>query len=139
MAEQQSKPVRFISKLVQLTQERKIEWEVAGTQGSGPSFVATVEGRRLKIFKYSEKQPNPDYARLFNNSGAFTLSTLTISGRPNPPETIIVQGIVLEIADDAGRPAYKFDNRAGLADLYESASFSASKVDELMDTVLAKK
>lgn len=128
-----SKPVRFISRLVQLTQEGKIDWQIVDTQAGGPILSTAINDRGLRLFKYSETVSNPDYARHVAMYGG--ISTIVFH-RPVPPETIHIAGIALEILDDKGRPAYKFDDTTGLQDLYESASFRAARVDDLMDSVL---
>jgi hypothetical protein len=141
--EERDKSVRFISKLVQLTQDRKVKWEaVTAPPNSEAAFATDIEGRKLRIFRYSERIPNPDYAA-YTSPGltlGSTLTTLSILGttKPAPPETVIRSGTILQIIDAQGRSVYKFENRTGLSDLYESASYSAAKVDELMDTILGK-
>jgi hypothetical protein len=135
------KTVRFISKLVQLTQDRKIEWQSAASPEQGTAFLAVVGGRRIRIYKFSKEVPNPDYASYASPTSHVTTSSFgTIFGSTSavPPKTILRSGAVLEVFDDAGRAAYKFENRTGLSDLYESASYSAAKVDDLMDAVLGK-
>jgi hypothetical protein len=36
------------------------------------------------------------------------------------------------------RVLFSFEGKTGISDLYESAAYSAAKVDDLIDTVLAK-
>jgi hypothetical protein len=133
--------VRFISKLVQLTQDKKIQWETSSSADRG--FIAKINARQVRLYKYSEEIPNPAYAQYADPYSIYSTSTITIGGlfnqqRPEPPKTIITSGVILEVYDNAGRPAYKFDSTTGLYDLYESASYSAAKVDELIDSVLGK-
>lgn len=123
-----SKTVQFISKLVQLTQDRKINWDVAGKQGESAAFTATVEGRKIRIFRHTEQRPLE-----VGTTGTGLGGLLGVI----PRQTIRKVG--LEVLDEAGRTAYSFEDVTGLSDLYESASFSASKVAELMDSVLARK
>ena len=143
--EDRDKSVRLISKLVQLTQDQHIKWQVGNTApGAETSFVSTVEERKLRIYRYSEKITNPDYISYTSPYNLFFGSSIKSSGllgtaRPAPPETITRAGIVLEVLDEMNRPVFKFENRTGLSDLYESAAYSASKVDELIDAVLGMK
>jgi hypothetical protein len=141
------KTVKFISKLVKLTQAGKLEWEPERPprQGAETSFVTEVEGRRLQIYRYSDEIPNPWYmypnnsiittsANIFNPSGIFNQG---IAAPQDTRQTIIKSGVVLEVFKD-NLSVYKFDSISGLSDLYESAAFSGAKVGELMDAILAK-
>lgn len=139
------KAVKFISKLVQLTQDKKVAWEVASSapRDADSAFIANVEGRTLKIYRYSREIPNPDYEAYVSRQSTFalTISSATLFGSkepPEPPKTVLRSGTNLEVLD-GNILAYRFSNKAGLSDLYESASYSAAKVDDLMDAVLKKK
>lgn len=138
MAEQ-DKTVRFISKLVELTQKRAIEWQVSdlNEDKSMPRFESEVEGRVISVYRYSREMPNPDYSTY--QSRASSSLGIVLSSRPEPPRTIVREGTSLDVLDDHGNVAYSFKNVTGLSDLIEAASFSASKVDILMDAVLSKK
>lgn len=137
------KTVRFVSQLVRLTQEGKLDWDTEGYSEatSGTAYVTSIEDRTLRLFRYSKEIPNPQYADyvnpalsttgLINRSTAISLNIF----RGEPPKTIWHRGIVLDIIY-SGRSAYRFENTAGLSDLYEVASYAAAKVEELMDKVL---
>jgi len=134
---------KFLAKLVKLTQERKVRWDStpAPEQGSDTAFVAEIEGRRMRLYQYSKEIPNPDYANYAASTLTPAITTFTIlssTPRVEPPRTVVRSGTVLELFDDSGRSAYKFENRPGLRDLYESAAYSAAKVDDLIDSVLGK-
>jgi hypothetical protein len=132
--------VKFITKLVKLTQERKVEWgSTSSPEAGGTAFMAEIDGRRIRLYQYSKEVPNPDYATFASPFSVTSSAAISLFGpKPPPPQTILQAGTVLEIFDDGGRAAYKFENRTGLRDLYESASYSAAKVDDLIDSVLGK-
>jgi hypothetical protein len=141
MTEQpRDKAVRFIAQLVRLTKDKKIDWEaISLTDAStGTAYSTHVDDRQLRLFRYSRERPNPEYAAYINPLSITSSTTSSISSlifRGEPPKTIWQHGVALDVIDDFGRPSYRFDNTTGLADLYEAASYSASKVDDLMDRV----
>lgn len=102
MADSHDKAVKFIAKLLRMTQEKKLEWSPAPTGG----FFSQIEDRRLFVTRDRE--------------GLYWEYTLVVS----PLEE--------------GAASYSFVDTTGLDDLWESARFTASKIEELMDTVLAK-
>ena len=126
LREPQEKSVQFISKLVQLTQDGRIEWVPTSSprDKERAAFVAEVEGRRLRIYSYAQEVEATAFVTVFGiNAGSGPRLVL----RP-----------VLEVLDDLGRVVFSFEGRAGISDLYESAAYSASKVEDLIETVLAK-
>jgi hypothetical protein len=126
--EKADKSVQFIAKLVQLTQENELRWDAVPNPADIPgkaasaAFTALIDGTRLRTYKISRE------LRLDPNTALF--------GRVKPT---VVQAPVLEILDDFDQVSYTFDGITGLTDLYESASFSASKVGDLMDSVLRRR
>jgi hypothetical protein len=123
------KSVQFITKLVQLTQDGELQWtSVPVPLGSvSPSaFVALVNGKKLRIFKVQRTVMVPDMIG-------------SIFGREPTTKPKAVQRAILEVLDDFEQVTYTFDRIAGLDDLYQSASFSASGLDDLMNSVLGKK
>ncbi|TJV05097.1 MAG: hypothetical protein E5Y12_10060 [Mesorhizobium sp.] len=128
--------VKFISKLVQLTQSKLIEWDsiTAPDDKLSAAFVADLEGRRIRIRKYSKEYPNPEYER-YTQSPA--IAAFIVSGR-EPPKTVLRSGIILEVLNNKGLPIYNFDNKTGLSDLLETASYSSAKIDDLMESVLSR-
>lgn len=112
MLDNVDKPTRFISKLVRMSQEGRIRWSPDEKGG----FTSVVNGRTIRVF-VNENSPRP----------IGLLQALPISMKVN----------MLELYDDFGRVAYTFTNVSGLGDLLESASYSASRVDDFMESVLA--
>jgi hypothetical protein len=125
------KPVQFIVKLVQLTQDGKLRWKSARSPEqdrakTGPgAFVAEIDGRRLRLYKAKREI-------VYNPLSGFIFSP------PEEPRTRIIQISVLEVLDEFDQAAYSFEDMTGLNDLYEAAAYSASKVADLMDAVLAR-
>jgi hypothetical protein len=145
MAQSSDKTVKFISKLVKLTQDRRVDWTTSSPPRAGAetAFTTNIEGRKLRIYRYSNEVPNPDYAYFAGSTLSPRIAPLTTADylygtqRIEPPKTILRSGIVLELIED-DRAVYTFDSVTGLSDLYEGASYSASKVGDLMDAVLGK-
>ncbi len=125
--------VQFISKLVQLTTEGELEWRLGTVNAlTSPdsrtsSYETDIDGQRLRIYRVT--RPMTDVS-----SGGY----LGPSG-PSGPTTRGVVVPALDIMDDFGRVKYTFEGIAGLRDLYEAASFSSSKVRDLMELVLRRK
>jgi hypothetical protein len=135
--ESNDRAVQFISKLVQLTQDRKLDWESRPSPKSKEqaAFFCEVAGKKLRLYRFSEQVPNPEYDIY---TAAYPSTFITLGSRPpEPSRTKLIHGTVLEVLDESGRASYTFENKTGLSDLYESAAYSASKVDQLIDSVLA--
>jgi hypothetical protein len=131
-AEKPDKSVQFIAKLVQLTQDKKIEWDsvssprTPGDKVVRAEFVTTVDGTKLRTFETTKEVQLDFPATVF-----FTTH--------DAPKTRSVRVPILEVLDEQGRVTYTFESKTGLSDLYEAAAYSASKVDDLMDAILRKK
>lgn len=130
--------VQFISKLVQLTQDKKLEWQALPSSSSGGVFLAEVDDRQLRLYKYSEQVPVP--AGPSSNVIANTFSSIAKSTgfAYSTPTMMTKSGVRLAVSGKDGVGLYTFDDIAGLSDLYESASYSAAQVDELIDFILKK-
>jgi hypothetical protein len=125
--EKGDKSVQFISKLVQLTQEKSITWEPTALPGSDDSslnavaYKTEVDGKELRLYRARRELSELDpFGILYGGDEKKRVVS------------------ILEVLDEFGRAVYAFQDRAGLDDLYESASYSASKVDDLMDSVLRR-
>jgi hypothetical protein len=129
IATSKDKAVQFIAKLLRLTQTGAIEWSV------GPSphdtdeiaFTASIEERMVRLYQFNE-----EVRTVTTWDDADTM----LSIRPNS-EKRITRSTALDVLSD-GYVAYTFKNQAGLSDLYDSVAYAASKVEDLMDAVLAK-
>ena len=125
------KSVQFIAKLVQLTQDKRLRWESAPRPNqseeapSAAAFTASIEGKNLRLYKV-KREVVADFL-----SGMF--------GPRDAPRRRIIWTAILEILDEFGQATFTFERTTGLNDLYESASYSASRVDDLMDSVLRRK
>lgn len=112
MTEFRNKRIKFASKLVELSREGQISW----TPNPNGGYFATVQDRRIRIFRLERLAEEYNLPR----SGAATIPTS-----------------ILELYDEFGRVAYTFENVAGLDDLVESASYSASHLDDFMNKVIS--
>lgn len=119
MAEDTNKSVRFIAKLLELTQDNRLSWKI-GPEGT---YSAKLEDKLLKIYETRRKiMPDP-------------VPKGVISWSRSP---VIKNVIVLELLNSDETRAFKFEAIAGMRDLLQAVSFSASKVDEFIDKVLSK-
>jgi len=122
------KSVKFLAKLLELTQEKKLVWKAESSPRGTTAFECRLENgtRSLRLYRYIEDvevyDPQP-YSRIQD--------MLT----PKAPRIRKVEKTVLEVLDGS-LVTFTFEGMSGLRDLYDSVSFSASKVDELMDSVL---
>jgi len=129
-ADSTDRSVQFIAKLVQLTQDRKMRWQSIphpNPESSGSAaYSASIEGKELRIYKTKRE----------------VLVGLDAIARAlgREEKRRVTQAVtILEILDDFGQAAFTFDHITGLNDLYQSAAYSASRVDDLMDAVLKMK
>lgn len=115
--------VQFITKLVQLSQDGHLRWENALLPGpseseGGAVFTASIDGKTLRLYKARREFLTAD---LFGTTTRKNLLTP-----------------ILEVLDYSNRPSFTFERTTGLNDLYESASYSASGVSDLIDSVLRR-
>jgi hypothetical protein len=132
------KTVQFISKLVQLTQDGKLSWQPISSSTTGNVLLAQIDDRQLQLQRYSEKVPVPSTVESTANVVASTISSIAQSTGllPSTSATMTKTGVRLTVSGKDRQGFYTFDDKAGLSDLYESASYSAAQVDELIDLVL---
>ena len=118
-----SRAAQFITKLLQLTQEKKIDWAASPSprDDGRTAFIADVEGKTLRLYQHQLQVDE------FSDTG-FLFPTR--KGR-----TIDVT--CLEILD-FGLVTYTFEGLSGLSDLYDSAAYSASNVEALIDAILER-
>ena len=103
------KSVQFIAKLLKMTLERELKWQA--TEGRG-SDAALLAGRALMLSKYVVSE------------GYWS----RIDGHPK---------VFLDVFDmDKSEKLFSFVDVEGLPDLYEAASFEASKIEDFIDEVL---
>ena len=129
-SEKKDKAVQFIAKLLRLTQAGSIEWNPVPSPRNPDetAYTAYLEDQRVRLYQYDEE------VTVWGGGGS---SLAEILGSRQGPEKRIVRSTALEILTN-GLVTYTFKNQAGLSDLYESAAYVASKVEDLMDAVLGK-
>lgn len=111
-----NRAAKFVTKLLQLTTEKKIQWAVSDSprKDGRAAFVTELEGKRLRLYRYHDE----------------------ISMHPWAAPTAR-DGTCLEVLD-VDRVTYTFESVSGLRNLYDLVSYSTSRVDELVDAVLEK-
>lgn len=132
MAQETSKLVEALSKLVELTQEGKIEWTASSEHYSTPqdwlvvaAFKGQWEGWKLRITKFNRKiEPE-----------ALSLTSISIAlGRPTKPYW--KTQYKLDIVDDRGMELYSFPTSSVVSDLFETIQYQAAGVSGFMDKLL---
>ena len=121
-----SRAAQFITKLLQLTQEKKIDWRASSSprDDGRTAFEADVEGKTLRLYRYQkEVEEHGDTGSLF--------------GASPKRRTRMGEVTCLEIVD-FGLVTYTFEGLSGLSDLYDSAAYSASNVDALINAILER-
>lgn len=108
MTEEIDRQAAFISKLVRLSQEGKIDWKLHERGG----FVGRVLGRDVRIFETDRPPGTAAFRRGFKMP-------------------------VLELLVEDGKVGYAMEDRAGLDGLLASAAYQAARVDSFMADVLA--
>lgn len=130
-ADPKDKSVQFIAKLVQLTQDKRVRWEPIPYPGSdsnqGAAYSTAVEGKQLRLYRAMREVIVND-----------VIASAIFGGAPEQRKRS-TQVAILEVLDDFGQATFTFDRTTGLNDLYESAAYSASRVDDLMDAILRRK
>jgi hypothetical protein len=114
-----ARTAKFISKLVQLTQEGKLRWITmySSSATSYPKFKTQLHGRELEL--------SCDAAQSVGGAG-FINTYLGIPSRT----------VVLQIGAGVDAEATKLINAAGAGDLYDSVFRIVGGLDKLFDDVL---
>ena len=112
MSDYLGRQVEFVAKLVRMSQERRIDWQLYPSGG----FVAQVLGRQVRVFETDRASPA-------------AMDSVLRFGRVRNP--------VLEILADNGTVVHSIEGVTGLRDLLASAAFRAGHVSDFMDQVLA--
>jgi len=123
-----SKWEQAISKLVEFTQDGKLEWEIVSPKEYLPN--GDISGAML-IVKYGEKHLllcRKAYMRL--SGGVFA----TLAGSGNEVKDYRPELSVYDIK--ARVTVYTFPQSELINDLYKAATFNAAKVDELINNIL---
>jgi hypothetical protein len=127
LADRTDRAAQFITKLLQLTQEKKIEWRPTGSprDDGRTAFLADVEGKTLRLYRYQKQSEGYEVTDFFGSSPS------------TRKRNRMVEVTCLEVVD-FGLVTYTFEGLSVLSDLYDSAAFSASNVDALIDAILEK-
>ncbi|MEX0740986.1 MAG: hypothetical protein WD071_16760 [Pseudohongiella sp.] len=128
MAKQDEKLVALVAKLIELTQESTLRWEVVeANEGSefgftkiiGAVFETKYGGRILRIYK--REYDNSEDNHLFNTYAY------------QPTYSIAIE---LEFVDRKGNSIWSFPRITGIFDLYKAISYKAAGVDDFISDIL---
>ncbi|MBW9086472.1 hypothetical protein JNB91_01330 [Rhizobium wenxiniae] len=122
------KNVKFVSKLVELSQKGELEWKPsdAPDEFSSTSFITEVGGQPIRVYTFARQVPA---------SPSSIFSSFSLDNENS--RTITIYGDVIDIMDARHRVLYSFRDVTGTHDLFESASRSAANVDRLIEAVLS--
>jgi hypothetical protein len=132
--------LKFIAKLVRLTSEGSLRWAstpspVESRNALMPvsaAFRAELDGRTMRIYqKRTTESGLTDTGML--GGGAFGGGGGLLGADSQSMKVIVT---VLELLNEFDQVNYKFEDLAGLSDLYEAAAFSASDLKDWMEGVL---
>jgi len=124
-----------VNKLVKLTQDHQLEWKsvdplrfLKNTKSVNAVFVSKYEEKNLILYQIPY-QPDP-------------FTTATISGsaslwNPKIPEKDYRS--MLSVYDSHNLISFTFPYSQFIEDLYNSAAYNASKVEDLINSLLEKK
>ena len=129
VAENKSKLVKLVAKMLEMTQEGELKWSLDKTSVSDPSqtktigviFKSSYNGKNLKIYKreYDNTEENHMYGGIY----ASGQSSYTIS-------------IVLGFFDDDGNLIWRFPHTTGISDLYTAVSYQVADIDNFSNDLL---
>lgn len=121
---------QFVLKLVRLTVEGKLRWELSENFADDSiysGFQSALEGTSIRISRFREKR----YVSKPGRGGLFGLSTAQVDY-----ELSTVEGVYLDFLDRYGRVSVRLDGTVGLENLFRVVSASASGVTDLMRRVV---
>ncbi len=140
MTTEKDKLIQFVIKLIELTQDGKINW-YARSDSSISSFVPSPSPVYETSTKYGDKHFRLYYKRanvvIGTSSPPSGAGFKSILGKQE--QDIYPSGICLEIIDDAGNNLWTFPEVSGLSDLYEAVRYRVAGVKSIIDSVLGEK
>lgn len=125
-----SKWEQAISKLVEFTQDGKLEWGIVNPKEYLPDDETTGV---MLLVKYKDKHLilyQGSYTRISGNVFA------VISGQGNEVEDFRPELSVYDVNEKV--IVYTFPYSQLVEDLYKAATFSAAKIDELISSILSE-
>lgn len=127
MAEQDKKLVELVAKLIELTQESSLQWNIVQPNKSsergltkiiGAVFEAQYKGKNLRIYK--REYDNTEEMHMYVHQQSYSVA------------------IELEFVDKQGNSIWSFPRITGIVDLYKAIGFLAAGVDSFINDVLSK-
>ncbi len=123
------KLVKLIAKLLEMTQEGDLTWEIVKNIKSEPSqtknigaiFETNYKGKKLRIYKreYNNIEDNIMYGHLMvSGQSSYTIST------------------ILGFFDNYGNLIWRFPQIIGISDLYEAVTYQVADIDDFLNNVL---
>ena len=129
---EENKWVEAVSKLIQLTQQGQLDWNVVR---SGESMIPNEEGVRLAFVTVYQERLLRIYSKTVEGS-SLPVQMLSVSSTGVDVRPQEIDRVVLEIIDDEGNSLWQFPYTDALDDLYKAVRYQAAEVDELLDDLL---
>ncbi len=123
--------VQAIANLNESTRTRAISWRVCDSPSppiantlaaimlQGFSYCAPYEGKILRVTEYRSMNPS--------------------TTKTPDPEMSTQNYYTLEIADEKGKPLYRFPTVQGIADLFQSVRIQMADVDDVINSLLNRR
>lgn len=135
MLSEKDKVIEFVAKLIQLTQDAKINWVVMEPRANlkrHPEFpvdlVYTTIYKEKRLGLYQQRAEYYTFGAMLSRS----FGTSGYSGYS--PTTRL--GTILEMIDDGGNCLWTFQEVSGLNDLYSAVQYQVAGVKGYLDSVL---
>lgn len=117
--------VATISKLLRLTQESQIRWQLKRHSGSlapgerTPAVYTTeYAGQRLRLYEFHRKH-------------------VFFGPLSDEPETDWERGLRLEFLDKNDTPLYSVEDVAGIGDLLDAVKYKTANIDEFLEKLIS--
>ena len=141
MATEKDKVIKFVAKLIELTQDGKVVWstiEPRRTLKSHPDYPVDL----VYVTEYKEKRlglyrQRADYVTLGSLlSGSFGTTGYSGFSGTSPQRNSRI-GTILEMVDYSGNCLWTFPEVSGLQDLYDAVQYQVAGVKNYLDSVIS--
>ena len=145
MTEERNKWIDAVIKLLELTQEGNLHWDLYGVgiqplfeenEGVALSaiFTTSYNGKNLRLYKERYKRPKRQTI-----SESVTAIGLSLAGGEPPPTPMLWDSrIRLEFVTEEGASLWSFPDMAPLEDLLETVQYQVAGVKDFLDDLLSE-
>jgi hypothetical protein len=136
MISEKDKLLKFVAKLIELTQEKKMNWSLKNPRPpliSDPDFAGTVFAAEFKSSFLGLYRRKEKFAKGFGVGVVASVLASQLYGDIQKEWRWVT---ILEITDYANNCLWTFPKISGLDDLYNAVEYFVSGVGDLIDSVL---